>query len=124
MNQADAETSCTKNYDLSSLRSLSQFPLSTHRRFAIFSFQEEFGKEIDSDLRVLFAGIALILIYTFLQLSMFKKGCVGLRFVSTAGGLLCIGLSIFASQGLCSYFGLFTSPLVSVLPFLLIGEWV
>jgi predicted RND superfamily exporter protein len=36
-------------------------------------------------------------------------------------GVVSIGLAIASSYGLCSYFGLFYSPLMNVLPFLLLG---
>ena len=52
------------------------------------------------------------------------RGCVGSRVALTFGGLVAIGLATGSAYGLCSMFGLFYSPLMNVLPFLLLGVGV
>ena len=85
------------------------------------SFGDEFGGAISSDLLKLQIALFLILAYAATTLSKWNLGCVGSRVGVTCAGIVSIGMAIASSYGLCAYFGLFFSPLMNVLPFLLLG---
>ena len=85
------------------------------------SFGDEFGAAITGDITKLQIAFILILGYATLMLSKCGEGCVGSRVFVSGMGVVSIGLAIASSYGLCSYFGLFYSPLMNVLPFLLLG---
>ena len=85
------------------------------------SFGDEFGAAINSDILKLQIALFLILAYATIMLSNGGEGCIGSRVFVSGMGILSIGLAIASSYGLCSYFGLFYSPLMNVLPFLLLG---
>jgi len=85
------------------------------------SFGDEFGAAITGDITKLQIAFILILGYATLMLSKGGEGCVGSRVFVSGMGVVSIGLAIASSYGLCSYFGLFYSPLMNVLPFLLLG---
>eukprot|EP00232_Nephroselmis_pyriformis_P018236 CAMPEP_0182899448 /NCGR_PEP_ID=MMETSP0034_2-20130328/28076_1 /TAXON_ID=156128 /ORGANISM="Nephroselmis pyriformis, Strain CCMP717" /LENGTH=896 /DNA_ID=CAMNT_0025033481 /DNA_START=90 /DNA_END=2780 /DNA_ORIENTATION=+ len=85
------------------------------------SFADEFSNAIGADLSLLQIAILAILIYATVMLSKWGRGLAGMRLMLCIGGVACIGLSIVASFGIASAFGLFYSPLMSVLPFLLLG---
>ena len=85
------------------------------------SFGDEFGSAINGDILKLQIAFILILSYATFMLSKGGEGCVGSRVFISGMGVLSIGLAIASSYGLCSYFGLFYSPLMNVLPFLLLG---
>jgi len=85
------------------------------------SFGDEFGSTINGDLTKLQAALVLILAYAALTLSKWRMGCVGSRVGVTFAGIISIGMSIASSYGLGAYFGIFFSPLMNVLPFLLLG---
>ena len=84
------------------------------------SFGDEFGAAT-RDITKLQIAFILILGYATLMLSKGGEGCVGSRVFVSGMGVVSIGLAIASSYGLCSYFGLFYSPLMNVLPFLLLG---
>ena len=88
------------------------------------SFGDEFGEAIGGDVSLLQTAFVLILGYAALMLSKWDEGCVGSRVALTFGGLVAIGLATGSAYGLCSMFGLFYSPLMNVLPFLLLGVGV
>ena len=88
------------------------------------SFGDEFGNAIQGDLLLLQVAFILILSYAAPMLSKWDEGCVGSRVSITFAGIVAIGMAIASSYGLCSYFGLFYSPLMNVLPFLLLGVGV
>ena len=88
------------------------------------SYSDEFGDAINADLTLLQAAFALILSYAALMLSKWDEGCVGSRVALTFSGIVAIGLATGSAYGLCSMFGLFYSPLMNVLPFLLLGVGV
>lgn len=67
------------------------------------------------------AAIFAIIIYAILILSRWSEGCSGFRGLLCLGGILSIGMAIVCSFGICSALGLFYSPLMSVLPFLMLG---
>ena len=83
------------------------------------SFSDEFGNAINADLFLLQIAFVLILSYAALMLSKWDEGCVGSRVAVTFSGIVAIGLATGSAYGLCSMFGLFYSPLMNVLPFLL-----
>jgi len=85
------------------------------------SFGDEFGGAIGSDITKLQIALILILAYSAATLSKWDQGCVGSRVGVTFAGVVSIGMAIASSYGLCAYFGLFFSPLMNVLPFLLLG---
>ena len=85
------------------------------------SFSDEFGDAITGDLVLLQAAFVLILGYATLMLSKWDEGCVGTRLSVTLAGIVAVGMAIASSYGFCSYCGLFYSPLMNVLPFLLLG---
>ena len=70
------------------------------------------------------AQLMAILAYAALMLSKWDEGCVGSRVSVTFAGIIAIGLAVASSYGLCSMIGLFYSPLMNVLPFLLLGMGV
>jgi len=88
------------------------------------SFSDEFGEAIQGDLALLQAAFMLILAYASLMISRWDQGCVGSRVGLTFSGVVSIGMAIASSYGVCSYLGLFYSPLMNVLPFLLLGVGV
>ena len=85
------------------------------------SFGDEFGARDYGDITKLQIAFILILGYATLMLSKGGEGCVGSRVFVSGMGVVSIGFAIASSYGLCSYFGLFYSPLMNVLPFLLLG---
>jgi Niemann-Pick C1 protein len=88
------------------------------------SFGDEFGNAIQGDLMLLQVAFLLILSFAALMLSKWDEGCVGSRVSVTFAGVVAIGMAIASSYGLCSFMGLFYSPLMNVLPFLLLGVGV
>lgn len=90
-------------------------------RFAARSFDDEFGSTIDGDLVLLQGAIAAIVVFTIFAISVCRDGCVGLRVLLSVGGIINIGLAVVASYGFGSYIGLLFSPLMSILPFIMIG---
>ena len=85
------------------------------------SFGDEFGEAIGGDVSLLQTALMAILAYAALMLSKWDEGCVGSRVSVTFAGIIAIGLAVASSYGLCSMIGLFYSPLMNVLPFLLLG---
>ena len=85
------------------------------------SFSDEFGSTIQSDLQKLQIALFLILAYAALTLSKWNMGCVGSRVGVTLAGIVSIGMAIASAYGIGAYCGLFFSPLMNVLPFLLLG---
>ena len=85
------------------------------------SFGDEFGGAINADLLKLQIALFLILAYAAATLSKWNLGCVGSRVGVTFAGIVSIGMAIASAYGLCAYLGLFFSPLMNVLPFLLLG---
>ena len=88
------------------------------------SFSDEFGNAINADLFLLQIAFVLILSYAALMLSKWDEGCVGSRVAVTFSGIVAILLATGSAYGICSMFGLFYSPLMNVLPFLLLGVGV
>ena len=91
-------------------------------RFASRTFGDEFGGAIQGDLQMLYGAIMFIIVYTVVMMSRWSRPCCnGLRLHLTLAGIFCIGGSFAMAMGICSYGGLFYSPLMSVAPFLLLG---
>ena len=88
------------------------------------SFGDEFGNAINGDLGLLQTAFVLILSYAALMLSKWDEGCLGSRVAVTFSGIVAILLATGSAYGICSMFGLFYSPLMNVLPFLLLGVGV
>lgn len=59
------------------------------------------------------AAVVIIFVYAFVMLSDWTKGCLKTRGYVTLSSLLTIGLAVLSSFGLCSWAGLFYSPLMS-----------
>eukprot|EP00892_Ulva_mutabilis_P011135 jgi/Ulvmu1/8394/UM042_0101.1 len=93
----------------------------TIARFTSRSFEDEFGSTLDGDLQLLQVAIIGIAVYTYIAISNSRDGFVGSRFALTIGGLLNIGLAVAAAYGFGGYIGLLFSPLMSILPFIMIG---
>eukprot|EP00903_Cladosiphon_okamuranus_P007237 g7024.t1 len=83
------------------------------------SLADEFGEAISGDIALITGSYLIILAYTTFNLSStpFLKS----RIILSLGALVTVGLSIGFSIGLASYFGLFYTPLHTVLPFILLG---
>eukprot|EP00892_Ulva_mutabilis_P011134 jgi/Ulvmu1/8393/UM042_0100.1 len=93
----------------------------TVARFTTRSFEDEFGSTIDGDLQLLQVAIIGIVVYTYVAISNSRDGFVGSRLALTIGGLLNIGLAVLAAYGFGGYVGLLFTPLMSILPFIMIG---
>jgi Niemann-Pick C1 protein len=97
------------------------FPAINIFRFATRSFGDEFGNAIQSDISLLLIAYMVLLCYVAFNLGKLGNKCVNSRVALSAVVLLTVGLSIAASTGLCSAFGVMYTPLHSVLPFVLLG---
>lgn len=64
-------------------------------------------------------AMILLCVYCTVMIGQCRRGKT--RIALAVCGVLTVGLAIGGSMGLCSAFGLFYSPLASVLPFLLLG---
>jgi len=89
--------------------------------FATRSFSDEFGGAIGADISLLNVAIILNLVYANVQLTQWSRGCRGVRVHVVLCGILAIGLAVISSYGVCAGAGVMYSPLMSVLPFLLLG---
>ncbi|CAG9462334.1 unnamed protein product [Pedinophyceae sp. YPF-701] len=85
------------------------------------SFSDEFGGAISSDIQLLQAAIIVLFVFATAMLSRWDQGWVGVRVAVAFYGLITIGLGIAFTIGFCSAVGLFYSPLMSVMPFLVLG---
>lgn len=86
------------------------------------SWDRELQKSLDSEVWLLYSAIILILLYTVAMLSKWSDGLVGTRGLLALIGIVSIGVAFASSVGLCSYMGIVYSPLMGLLPFLLLGE--
>ncbi|CAH1243988.1 NPC1 [Branchiostoma lanceolatum] len=87
--------------------------------FATRSFGDEGGGAIQSDLTLLSAGYALIIGYVAMVLGKFN--CIEQKIYVSLMGVLCVGLAIIGSMGICSAAGAAYGPVHSILPFLILG---
>ena len=85
------------------------------------SFSDEFGSTVNRDITKLQIALIAILIYATMTLSKWSEGCNGARVGVTMCGIVSIGMAVASAYGLGAYFGIFYSPLMNVLPFLLLG---
>ncbi|XP_066915990.1 patched domain-containing protein 3-like isoform X1 [Clytia hemisphaerica] len=87
--------------------------------FSFVSQQDESGGQISDDLKFLFVGYVLIIAYLGIMLGSFSR--LDQKVWLALCGVLNIGLAIGIAYGLSSAFQLFSTPVHSVLPFLLLG---
>lgn len=85
------------------------------------SWDRELQKSLDSEVWLLYSAVILILIYTVVMLSKWTDGLVGTRALLAISSIVGIGVAFAASVGLCCYIGIVYSPLMGLLPFLLLG---
>lgn len=97
------------------------FPDINIYRFARRSVGDEFGDAIQGDISLLLIAYMVLLVYVALNLGKTGQKCVRMRASLSIIVLITVGISIAASTGLCSGFGLMYTPLHSVLPFVLLG---
>lgn len=97
------------------------FPDINIYRFATRSIGDEFGSAIQGDISLLLAAYVVLLVYVAFNLGKYGQKCVRMRVSLSVIVLITVGISIAASTGLCSAFGLMYTPLHSVLPFVLLG---
>ncbi|XP_053626283.1 patched domain-containing protein 3-like isoform X3 [Cherax quadricarinatus] len=74
---------------------------------------------IIGDIQFLAVGFGVVFIY--IQIMLGKFNMVEQRPLLSLMGLLCVGMSIFVSYGICSVFDVPFGPVNNVLPFLLLG---
>ena len=98
-----------------------EFPDINIYRFATRSFGDEFGNAIQGDIALLLIAYLILLIYVAFNLGKAGQKFVRMRVSLSLIVLVTVGISIAASTGLCSGFGLMYTPLHSVLPFVLLG---
>ena len=87
--------------------------------FTARSFGDIAGNSIQNDLSLLLAGYVLVIVYVVIMLGKFNS--VQHRAYVSLTGIACIGMGIGSCYGLCSAFGLFFTPMHSILPFMLLG---
>lgn len=83
------------------------------------SFGSIAGATIEKDVQFLALGFNLVFIYV--QIMLGKFNLLEMRPLLSFFGLMCVGLSIGVSMGICSACGVFYGPVNSILPFLLLG---
>eukprot|EP00241_Pyramimonas_parkeae_P004525 CAMPEP_0114239316 /NCGR_PEP_ID=MMETSP0058-20121206/8394_1 /TAXON_ID=36894 /ORGANISM="Pyramimonas parkeae, CCMP726" /LENGTH=882 /DNA_ID=CAMNT_0001351487 /DNA_START=50 /DNA_END=2698 /DNA_ORIENTATION=- len=93
----------------------------TYNWFAARSFGDEFGGAIGADLGLLNIAIILNLVYANVQLTQWNRGCRGTRVHVVMCGILAVGMAVICCYGLCAGLGVIFSPLMNILPFLLLG---
>ncbi|KAK2157172.1 hypothetical protein LSH36_196g03007 [Paralvinella palmiformis] len=93
--------------------------LDTLYYFATKSFMDEAVGAILDDVVLLAMGYMLVIVFISVVLGRFTR--IRHRIYVAFAGVICVGMAIIVSYGLCSYIGLFYGPLHSVLPFLLLG---
>ncbi|CAL4124394.1 unnamed protein product [Meganyctiphanes norvegica] len=83
------------------------------------SFGSIAGATIEKDVQFLALGFNLVFVYV--QIMLGKFNLLEMRPLLSFFGLMCVGLSIAVSMGICSACGIFYGPVNSILPFLLLG---
>jgi len=83
------------------------------------TFSLDSGNSIQGDVKLLSIGYVLIVVYLALMLGTFTK--IDHKIWMALCGVLCIGLSIGISYGLCGAFGQPITPLHNILAFLVLG---
>jgi len=87
--------------------------------WTLATFREDNGSAISADIALLGIGYILVFVYLALMIGTFSK--LEQKFWLAVCGVLCIGLSIGISYGLCSAFGQPITPLHNILAFLVLG---
>ena len=77
------------------------------------------GEGIGDDLNLLSMGILLVLIFALIMIGRFNL--VQARPFLSLLGLMCVGLGLYSSYGICGYVGLADNDLNMLLGFLLLG---
>ncbi|KAK3236268.1 hypothetical protein CYMTET_53570, partial [Cymbomonas tetramitiformis] len=103
------------------LKDANTYPNYELERFASRSFSDEFGSAIRADLVMLQLAIFVNIVYAVTMTSKWSRGRLGVRCLLVVSSVLSVGLAIVSSYGLLSACGLFYSPLMGVLPFLMLG---
>ena len=88
----------------------------------IYGIIEESNKAAENDFSMLAGGFLLIVVYLCINLG--RLTLVKHKLWLSIGGVISTGLGIAVSFGVCSAFGLFYGPVHTVLPFLLLGEFL
>lgn len=86
---------------------------------AASSFGMISGDTIIGDAQYL--GVGFLVVFIYVQVMLGKFNMVEQRPILSLMGLMCVGMSIFVSYGICSLFGVPFGPVNNVLPFLLLG---
>jgi PAS domain S-box-containing protein len=83
------------------------------------AFSDEFGSEIQGDIALIGVSYMLIFFYATVQVGRCSRRDCG----ATLGFnvIICVGLAAALGYGLCGYIGVPMSPIVQLLPFLLIS---
>ena len=97
------------------------FPDINIYRYATRSIGDEFGAAIQGDISLLMIAYLILFVYVAFNLGMTGQKCVRMRVSLSIIVLITVGISIAASTGVCSGFGLMYTPLHSALPFVLLG---
>ncbi|KAF4532825.1 hypothetical protein B566_EDAN002676 [Ephemera danica] len=66
-------------------------------------------------------ALGIIIMFIYIQLMLSKFNWVEIRLYLGMIGMLCIGMALVVSYGLCSMLGVFFGPVHNALPFLLLG---
>ena len=85
------------------------------------SFSLAFEESIGNDLILINVAVVCILLLGLLLMSRWSRGGVGSRVGLMVIAVIVPLLAFFSGLGLCGYAGVFYSPLMNVLPFLLLG---
>lgn len=83
------------------------------------SFKDLLHQVLDSNMIILFCGLSLIAIYVTVMIGRFNV--IQQRVYLSLMGVSVVGQALLSSYGVCSYMGLVSSPVHSILPFLLLG---
>lgn len=83
------------------------------------SYNDEIDGAVNSNLLLFLVGFGFIFIYIAVVLG--RWNCMEQRVLLSLMGILVIGLSIFASFGLCFYMRIFYADMHPIIPFLLLG---
>ncbi|XP_045610892.2 patched domain-containing protein 3 [Procambarus clarkii] len=68
-----------------------------------------------------YLGVGFLVVFIYIQIMLGKFNMVEQRPLLSLMGLVCVGMSIFVSYGICSMFNVPFGPVNNVLPFLLLG---
>ena len=68
-----------------------------------------------------YLGVGFMVVFLYIQVMLGRFNLVEQRPVLSLMGLTCVGMSIFVSYGICSFFDVPFGPVNNVLPFLLLG---